>query len=341
MSWTRVFRRAGRRTNVALFLVLVGAFSTGWLAFAAGTSVPATLSTVAHGIFGIGVLALMPWKSVVITRASAIRSASLLLLLLVLLCLAAGFVQVFVGFRYFAGVTPIQLHVGAALVAVPLFGWHVIRHRRRQRLRRRDLSRRALLRTGVFTAGAAAGWLALEGIGRWTGSAAGSRISTGSHRLAAADMPATSWLLDGIPVLDPVSHRVDVGGRAWSAAELDALALRESLSVPARLDCTSGWYADAVWAGVPLDRLLPAALLPAAASIEVVSATGYSRHFPVAEAGALWLVTRRDGEPLGVGTGAPVRLVAPGRRGFWWVKWVAGVRLSDRPDWLQPPFPLQ
>ncbi len=203
------------------------------------------------------------------------------------------------------------------------------------------MSRRALLRTCIFAAGAAAGWLVLEGIGIWTGSPAGSRLSSGSHRLDAADIPATSWLLDDVPVLDQATHRVVVGGRTWSAAELDALAGRQSLSVPARLNCTSGWYADAVWTGVPLDQLLPAAALPAAASIEVVSATGYTRHFPIAEAGALWLVTRRDGELLGVGTGAPVRLVAPGRRGFWWVKWVAGVRLSDRPDWLQPPFPLQ
>lgn len=336
-----VFRRAGCRTNVALFAVLVGAFATGWLAFAAGTAVPATVTTVAHGVFGIGVVLLVPWKSVVISRAAAIRWASLALLVLVLLCLVAGFVQVFVGYRFFLGVTPIQVHVGAALVAVPLFGRHVIRHRRRQRPQRRDLSRRALLRTGVFTVTAAGAWVALEGIGTWTRSPAGSRISTGSHRLAVADIPATIWLLDSVPVLDAATHRVDVGGRTWSVTDLDQLAVRESLSVAARLDCTSGWYADATWTGVPLDRLLDRVSRESATSIEVVSATGYTRHFPVAEASALWLVTRRDGAPLGVGTGAPVRLIAPGRRGFWWVKWVASVRLSDRPDWLQPPFPLR
>jgi DMSO/TMAO reductase YedYZ molybdopterin-dependent catalytic subunit len=45
--------------------------------------------------------------------------------------------------------------------------------------------------------------------------------------------------------------------------------------------------------------------------------------------------------PLSSGHGAPARLVAPGRRGYWWVKWVARIELRDEPWWLQPPFPLQ
>jgi len=34
-----------------------------------------------------------------------------------------------------------------------------------------------------------------------------------------------------------------------------------------------------------------------------------------------------------------VRLVAPDRRGYWWVKWVTAVELSSAPWWWQPPFP--
>jgi DMSO/TMAO reductase YedYZ molybdopterin-dependent catalytic subunit len=33
-------------------------------------------------------------------------------------------------------------------------------------------------------------------------------------------------------------------------------------------------------------------------------------------------------------------LVVPGRRGFWWVKWVTAVDVNDEPWWWQPPFPL-
>ena len=113
------------------------------------------------------------------------------------------------------------------------------------------------------------------------------------------------------------------------------------MPVPARLDCTSGWFADGVWRGVDLSTLLPAERRAAAASIVVTSVTGYRRRFPVADADALWLATGTAGGPLTRGTGAPVRLVAPGRRGFWWVKWVASVELDDAPAYAQSPFPLQ
>ena len=109
----------------------------------------------------------------------------------------------------------------------------------------------------------------------------------------------------------------------------------------ARLDCTSGWYTEAEWTAVSLADLLPPEQLVAAASIEVVSMTGYRRRFPVDDAGSLYLATGYQGVPLRPAYGAPVRLVAPHRRGFWWVKWVASVELSDLPAWGQSPFPLQ
>ena len=111
--------------------------------------------------------------------------------------------------------------------------------------------------------------------------------------------------------------------------------------MPARLDCTSGWYADATWSGVALSALLEGVELGPAVSLEVVSVTGYRRLFPLSEASSLWLATKVEGRPLSVGSGAPVRLVAPHRRGFWWVKWVGEVRLSERPAYAQSPFPLQ
>jgi hypothetical protein len=332
MTWPPLLRRAGRRTNLALLVLLIGAFISGWVAFAVAEPIPAALVTVAHGLLGLGVVVLVPWKAVVVRRARGVRASSLVLVVAIAACLAGGFVLVFAGYVDVLGYTPIQLHVGAALVAVPLFVLHVVRHRHRQVPRRRDLNRRALLRTAGFAAAAAAGYAALEGLGRLAGSPSAQRIATGSHPLAPADVPATSWLFDRVPALDPRTHRIDVAGRSMSVAELAALAG----PVAARLDCTSGWYADEVWTAVRLDRIVPAP----AAGLEVVSVTGYSRLFPAAEAAQLWLAVAGEGV-LRAGRGAPVRLVAPGRRGFWWVKWVAEVRLVGTSAWLQPPFPLQ
>jgi hypothetical protein len=327
--------RAGRRTNLALLVLLLSAFLTGWLAFAAATALPARLATVAHGLLGLGVLVLVPWKTVVVRRAPLLRLASLLLAGVIIVCLAAGFIEVFIGYGIIAGLSPIQVHVGAAFVALPLVATHLTRHRR-QTPRRVDLTRRNLLRTGGFALGIGAGYAALEGAGQVAGLASSRRIATGSHRLEPDAIPGTIWFLDRVPVVR-TDHRIDIAGSPITVSDLDARAE----PVQARLDCTSGWYADAEWSGVSLSILVPADRLAAAHSLLVTSVTGYRRRFPVSDAGRLWLATRIEGRALTAGTGAPVRLVAPGRRGFWWIKWVASVELSDRPAYAQSPFPLQ
>lgn len=328
-------RRAGRRTNVALLVVLVGAAVTGGLAFAAGTPLPASLATVAHGLFGLAVVLLVPWKTVIVRRATALRVASVALIVLITVCITSGLVEVFMGYGVLWRLSPMQIHVGSAALAAPLLVWHILRHRR-QRLRRVDLSRRTLLRTGALAAGVAAMYGTLEGLGRLAGSASASRIATGSHYLNPSAIPATTWLFDQIPALG-ANHRVQVAGTELTVSDLRS----RGTTVAARLDCTSGWYTEAEWTAVSLADLLPAEQLAAAASIEVISVTGYHRRFPAGEAGSLYLATDYQRGPLRPAYGAPVRLVAPQRRGFWWVKWVASVRLSDVPAWGQSPFPLQ
>ena len=335
--WLRVIgglRGAGRRTNVALLVVLIAAALTGVLAFASGTPIPARLATLVHGLLGLAVVLLLPWKSVIVRRAPALRLASLALLALIAVCITSGLVEVFGGYGLLWRLSPMQVHVGSALLAAPLLAWHLMHHRR-QRLRRRDLSRRTLLRTGVLAVGVAATYGTLEGIGRLTGSAAPSRIATGSHYLRPDTVPATIWLFDRVPGL-PADYRIQVAGHELTVADLAS----RSTTLAARLDCTSGWYTDAEWTAVNLDELLSAKQLAAAASIEVVIMTGYRRRFPADEAGSLWLATAYQGVPLRPAYGAPVRLVVPQRRGFWWVKWVASVELSDLPAWSQSPFPL-
>ena len=332
-------RRAARRTNLALLVLLVGAFGSGWLVFAAGGSTVATMATVVHGLFGVAVVAMLPWKSVIIRRSSGLRVASVLLLVIIVGCLLAGFVQLFVGYLVVAGITPIQVHVGAAVITVPLLIWHVLRHRR-QRLRPSDLSRRALVQDVVLAAGVAAVWGGATAVALQTRPDR-PRAPTGSRPVvpgpvAAVVLPATTWLFDTVPELDS-SHDVTVVGGSLTVAELVARAQ----PVTARLDCTNGWYADASWDAVRLSDLIAAATLDGAATLRVRSVTGYERAFPAVEAEQLWLAIGSRGAPLTPAHGAPVRLLAPGHRGFWWVKWVAVVELDDRPSWLQPPFPLQ
>jgi DMSO/TMAO reductase YedYZ molybdopterin-dependent catalytic subunit len=105
----------------------------------------------------------------------------------------------------------------------------------------------------------------------------------------------------------------------------------------ARLDCTGGWWSEQSWDAVALSDLMGD---PPGRSVRVRSATGYDRFFAHHELDDLYLAVGYEGEPLQARHGAPVRLVVPGRRGYWWVKWVTSVEPDGRPAWLQLPLPL-
>jgi DMSO/TMAO reductase YedYZ molybdopterin-dependent catalytic subunit len=345
-----------RRTNLALLAVLVAALVSGGLAFAAGTGWGRPV-VLAHGLAGLAVLVLAPWKSPIVRRGLARRSragawASVAFGVAVLAAVAAGLAHATGLLVSLGPVSAMQVHVGAALVAVPLLAWHAAA-RGGTRPRRTDLSRRALLRLGAVAGGAGLLLAAVEGTTRLAGLPGAGRRFTGSHPVAAADaasaaggaaapadpgrIPVTQWLDDRVQVVDPDGWRLRVGAgagsRDWTYQELAGFGDR----VEAVLDCTGGWYARAVWEGVRLDRLLPPG---AAGSVVVTSRTGYRRRLPLADAGTLLLATRVAGRPLSAGHGFPLRLVAPGRRGFWWVKWVTSVEVDPASWWRQPPFPL-
>jgi len=295
-----------------------------------------------HGAAGLAVLGLVRYKAPVV-RSGLRRSrgsswASVVLAVLTVLALASGVLHS-TGLAIWApgGQRTMWWHVATGLALVPLLAWHALA--RRQRPRRDDLDRRIVLRAGGLAVLAAAGWLALEGAVRAGGLPGARRRPTGSY-LQALPQP-TTWLADRVPAGTDapgwtVSVRDDDGSRTLALADLAALPRTEMRAV---IDCTSGWASEQDWSGVALDDLVRGA--DGGRSVVVRSATGYSRRFAPDELGGLLLATAMAGEPLPRLLGAPVRLVVPGRRGFWWVKWVVAVEVEDAPSWWQPPLPLQ
>ena len=331
-----------RITNLTLLLALLITFATGIGAVANG-SASGRWVVIGHGVAAMMVVLLIPWKSAVIRRglrrARHSRWASLLLALLAVTTILAGLGYTTGLVRSIGGVRGMWIHVAAALALVPLAGWHVLA--RHTRPRKADLSRRVLLRTGMLTAAAAGVYVATASAARLTGLPGLDRRFTGSYEAGSFDpasMPRYIWLNDSIPTVDADRWRLTVidgdGQYQLTLADLSAYHSR----LRALLDCTSGWYAEQDWTGAPVSALLRD--FGDAQSLFVHSVTGYWIRFPVDEVDRLLLATAVGGQPLIPGHGFPVRLVAPGRRGFWWVKWVDRIELQSTPPWWQPPFPL-
>ena len=80
---------------------------------------------------------------------------------------------------------------------------------------------------------------------------------------------------------------------------------------------------------------------PDTRSVSFVSKTGFSRRIPYGDVRDYLLATHVGGEPISHRHGAPIRLVAPGRRGFEWVKWLSTINANSSPAWLQWPFPVE
>jgi len=83
-----------------------------------------------------------------LSRPRPARWASIALGVLVLASIAGGLLHSSGSLPWWGGYSAMELHVGAAIAAIPFLIWHVLA--RPVGLRPRDFSRRLLLRTGAI-----------------------------------------------------------------------------------------------------------------------------------------------------------------------------------------------
>ena len=328
-------RQGGRRVDIVLGLLLVVGVVTGIAANTVGVNWPLDLIQL-HAAAALAILLLTPWKVIIARRGLRrtrrswpVKALSIALAVFVLIAVGSGFLHSTGRAEFVGPLTLMQIHVGSAVVAVAIVLAHFLLHAVRPR--RSDADRRALLRLAVLGGGAAVATAA------WDTWAATGRRFTGSVPKPALEV--TSWFNDAVPEVDPAGWRLRVGSASF---DLDAVHALPRETITAALDCTSGWYSSQQWEGVRLSALLSAAGVAPGdwRSVEVRSTTGYALWFGAGTLDQVWLATGVAGAPLTYGHGYPARIVAPGRRGFWWVKWVSSVQPSARPPWAQSFFPL-
>jgi hypothetical protein len=328
-----------RQVDVVLEFLVVTAALSGLSSWLVGTSW-ARLITVVHGVAGFTVILLLPAKARGSVRTGLHRRRPSRWLSVTLAALVGA--TLLLGVLHSTGLwfgvgqwSALWTHVLAAVAVLVVLTWHVVSRPSRPRVT--DLDRRALLQAGTAVAAGAVAFGLQEVAVRRLGLAGGSRRFSGSHEVgsfAPDRMPSVSWIDDAAPrSTAPVTWRLSVGGRPLPIDVVRELAR----PVVASLDCTGGWWSAQSWDAVALSTLLAPT---SGRSVRVASSTGYDRRFPLRDLDRLYLAVGYGGEPLRRGHGAPVRLVAPGRRGPWWVKWVTSVEVDDRPWWWQPPLPL-
>ena len=344
--------------NVILLFLLAAELATGLFGLVSGSSDRAIYLHL-HRILGFAILAVFLWKSRNIFRSLArirrgrARKASSApipygsLAIVILLALSVGLALAWshAGPFKFQGFSGVSWHIYVSVPLAPL----LLAHAFSKRWTLRPVfwaQRRNFLRTGGLALAGLALWQVVEFTAAGLKLPGSKRRFTGSYAAASFSgngFPSTSWINDDPERIEPANWSLRVTGHVEREIVLDydEIAAHEA-RITATLDCTGGWHSTQHWTGIPLRQILDRAGLKAeAASFTVRSVTGYNRRFSIDESEELLLATIVGDETLSHRHGFPLRLVAPGRRGYQWVKWVTALEVNDTGKWLQSPLPLQ
>jgi|AntDeeMinimDraft_4_1070355.scaffolds.fasta_scaffold00168_22 DMSO/TMAO reductase YedYZ molybdopterin-dependent catalytic subunit len=327
--------------------ILVG---TGLYSLVVGEASGAWVLDV-HAIAAFALVALLVFK---LRRVSArlrpdsltrVRAVSVLLAVTSLGALGTGLWWAFGGSVSVGpwGLLMVHMTLGVAVPVVLL--WH-LRHRYHSPGDATHQGRRTALRYAALVGLSALAWRGQRAANDLLDTAGSDRRFTGSREEGSGDgntFPVTSWVADDPDPIDTDSWTLQVTGLVENSGVfgVDDLGLGDEqvgdLATDAHqravLDCTSGWYSDHEWRGLAVGDLLDTVGPRGSARwVQFRSVTGYRWSLPVEEARGALLATQVDGEQLSHDHGFPMRLVAPGRRGFQWVKWVTEIRVTKRRD---------
>ncbi|MBN3885760.1 MAG: molybdopterin-dependent oxidoreductase [Nostoc sp.] len=135
---------------------------------------------------------------------------------------------------------------------------------------------------------------------------------------------------DFTPQIDPAQFRLTIDGEVSNAMQLSMADIQKLplTSMVIRHVCVEGWAAIIQWGGVRLRDLV--ALVQPKSNVRYVyfkSADGYYESWDIASAvhPQTLMAYQKNGQPLSVDNGAPMRLASPIKLGYKQSKWVTQI----------------
>ena len=121
-----------------------------------------------------------------------------------------------------------------------------------------------------------------------------------------------------------------------SYADLEALP---QISVLGTLECVEGWSYTAKWTGPSLAAILAQAGVQSGAVIAIFDTADDTDGFTSLDlsyinANNIILALKDNDVTLPAANGFPVRVVASGKYGYKWAKWVTSIELSSNTNFL-------
>jgi DMSO/TMAO reductase YedYZ molybdopterin-dependent catalytic subunit/cytochrome b561 len=339
-----------RSTDWGLAALVALLIATGLLTLFEGSSRDAWVFA-AHDALGVAIAVLVVVKlGRVWSRIRALErwdnrtAAGVSVAALVILTLVSGWLWSSGADVTIAGYSLLGWHDALGALLALLVVVHMVL--RAKPLRVRDVvHRRQFLAAAGIGAGSLLAWRAQRPLLALFELRGANRRFTGSYEagsFAGNAFPTTSWVADKPRLIALDSYRLRVTGLVATELALAVSDLPPRDELIATLDCTGGFYSTQRWRGTLLSRVLEQTQPDHkhARHVSVVSHTGYRWSFALADASRLLLATHVGDEALSHDHGAPVRLVAPGSRGFQWVKWVQRIEVLEDPDYGAPASTL-
>lgn len=332
-----------RLTDWSLALAAILGLITGLLSLISGLPQEWFIFML-HAIAGFWLLLLLwgklkrVWPRLIHPRRWNWRTIyGVMALLTVTLALGSGIWWIEGGQLYFAGFNLLNWHIALGFVLTAAITIHMLA--RAKRLRKRDIvGRRRALHMGALLLGSVAVWPAQQFTERFLNLPGARQRFTGSYEsdsYAGNVFPTSSWVADNPRPLDAQTWQLSLGGAVITPRDFsyDELMTAGDDVLEATLDCTGGFYSTQHWRGISIGHLLDiVGVHNDAQYVSFISVTSYRWSLPLEEARRALLATHVGEEPLSHEHGFPLRLVAPGRRGFEWVKWITRIEVLTLPD---------